>query len=344
MRYTCRIMSSKSFTVGCQGHSLSVDEAVFIRDERPWGLILFARNIDNPSQVTDLCASFRDAVGNANAPVLIDQEGGRVQRFKPPHWAKYPPAATIGNVYLANEEKGLRASWLLSRLHGFDLLKLGVTIDCLPVLDVITQGAHDAIGDRSYGNDPQMVAKLGRAACDGLIAGGVMPVIKHMPGQGRSKTDSHLELPIVDATMAELQAADFVPFKALADVDMAMTAHIIYPAIDSQAPATTSKPLILDIIRGEIGFDGLLMSDDVSMHALAGDCGERSKAIFAAGCEIVLHCSGEMKEMQLVAANSPDLAGRSLERATKAMMNAGKTDDSDEQVLREEFTALLATL
>ncbi len=312
-------MASKAFTVGCAGLELTVDEISFIRDERPWGLILFARNIDNPWQVSELCAAFRNVVGDDHAPVLIDQEGGRVQRFCPPHWAKYPAAAVIGAIYQANEETGLRASWLLSRLHAFDLLKLGITIDCLPVLDVITPGAHDAIGDRSYGDNPDMVTKLGRAASNGLIAGGVMPVIKHIPGQGRSKSDSHLELPVVDATKAELETVDFVPFKALCDVKMAMTAHIVYPAIDSDNPATTSKTLISEIIRKEIGFDGLLMSDDVSMQALSGDYGQRCRAIFAAGCELVLHCNGEMDEMIEVAANSPEMTGKTLKRAQKAM-------------------------
>lgn len=335
-------MGAKSFTAGCLGLSLSAEEVAFFRKERPWGFILFARNIDEPSQVADLCASMRDAVGNVDAPILLDQEGGRVQRLKPPHWAKYPPAAAIGALYRHDEASGLRASWLMSRLHAFDLLKLGITIDCLPVLDVLAPSAHDAIGDRAYGSDPMLVANLGRAACEGLTAGGVMPVIKHMPGQGRSKTDSHLELPVVDATRAELEAVDFIPFKMLADIKMAMTAHIVYPELDSANPATTSKTVISQIIRGELAFDGLLMSDDVSMHALSGDCGERCKAIFAAGCDLVLHCNGDMDEMRLVADNSPELQGKSLERANEAMATAGNTDDSDEQALRDEFAALMA--
>jgi beta-N-acetylhexosaminidase len=335
-------MGAKSFTAGCLDLSLNAEEVAFFRDQKPWGFILFARNIDDPSQVADLCASMREAVGNANAPILLDQEGGRVQRLRPPHWAKYPPAAAIGALYGQDEVLGLRASWLMSRLHAFDLLKLGITIDCLPVLDVLAPSAHDAIGDRSYGSDPHLVTKLGRAACDGLIAGGVMPVIKHIPGQGRSKSDSHLELPVVDAARAELEAVDFVPFKQLADIKMAMTAHIVYSALDEGVPATTSKVVISEIIRGQLGFDGLLMSDDVSMHALSGDCGERCKAIFAAGCDLVLHCNGDMDEMRLVADNSPKLQGKSLERANDAMTKAGKTDDSNEQTLREEFAAMMA--
>ena len=324
------------------GYSLSVDEIAFFRGECPWGFILFLRNIDEPAQVQDLCASLRDAVGNPDAPILIDQEGGRVQRLRPPHWQKYPPAAALADIYVGNPKDGIRAVWLMSRLHAFDLLKLGITINCLPVLDVLVPSAHDAIGDRSYGRDPRMVTKLGRAACDGLLAGGVMPVIKHMPGQGRSKLDSHLELPVVEATLTELEASDFIPFKALADISMAMTAHIVYQDLDPVCPATTSSMIISQIIREKIGFDGLLMSDDVSMNALSGDCGERSKSVFGAGCDVVLHCNGKMGEMQMVADNSPELSGKSLERAINAMKGVGQCDAGDEQVLRAEFAELIA--
>ena len=337
-----RIMSSKAFTAGCLGYSLTADEIAFYRDERPWGFIIFLWNIDEPAQVQDLCASFRDAVGDPNAPILIDQEGGRVRRLQPPHWQNYPSAAALADLYKDNPEDSIRAVWLMSRLHAFDLLKLGVTINCLPVLDVQLPSAHDSIGDRSYGRDPHMVAKLGRAACDGLLAGGVMPVIKHMPGQGRSKLDSHLELPVVEATLAELEASDFIPFKALSDVSMAMTAHIVYQDLDPNCPATTSSMIISQIIREKIGFDGLLMSDDVSMNALSGDCGERSKSVFDAGCDVVLHCNGKMDEMQLVAENSPELSGKSLERAINAMKGVGQCDASDEQALRAEFAELVA--
>jgi len=333
-------MGSKAFTTGCLGYSLTADEIAFFRDERPWGFIIFLWNIDEPAQVQDLCASFRDAVGDPNAPILIDQEGGRVRRLQPPHWQTYPSAAALAGLYKDNPEDSIRAVWLMSRLHAFDLLKLGVTINCLPVLDVQLPSSHDSIGDRSYGRDPQMVANLGRAACDGLLAGGVMPVIKHMPGQGRSKLDSHLELPVVEATLAELEASDFIPFKALSDVSMAMTAHIVYQDLDPNCPATTSSMIISQIIREKIGFNGLLMSDDVSMNALSGDCGERSKSVFDAGCDVVLHCNGKMDEMQLVAENSPELSGKSLERAINAMKGVGQCDASDEQALRAEFAEL----
>ncbi len=335
-------MAAKSFTTGCLGLSLTADEYAFLKNERPWGLILFAHNIDEPQQVAELCAAFRDAVGDQNAPVLIDQEGGRVQRLKPPNWAKYPPAAAIGALYQNNRQQAHRAAWLLARLHAFDLLKLGITINCLPVLDVITPGAHDAIGDRSFGNSPKMVIELGQSVCDGLIAGGVMPVIKHMPGQGRSKADSHDVLPVVDASRDQLEKTDFVPFKALASVKMAMTTHIVFRAIDPTCPVTTSKTMISQVIRKELGFDGLLLSDDVSMKALSGDCGQRSKQIFAAGVDIVLHCNGDMTEMKDVAANSPEMSGKTLARAQQAMQGIGIVDASDEQALRDEFATVLA--
>ena len=337
-------MASKAFTAGCLGHSLTADEAAFFRDEKPWGFILFLRNIDTPQQVRQLCAELRAAVGDPNAPILIDQEGGRVMRLKPPHWQKYPPAASLGRLYRQNKNQGLRATWLMSRLIADDLLDLGITINCLPVLDVLARDAHDAIGDRAYGNSPQMVAELGRAACEGLLSGGVMPVVKHMPGQGRSSQDSHYDLPVVAATARELEENDFVPFKALADISMAMTAHIVYPAFDPDNPATTSSTIISRIIRDNIGFDGLLMSDDVSMNALSGDCGQRSKAVFDAGCDIVLHCNGNMEEMRLVAENSPELSGKSRQRATLAMARSGQTDKNDMTALRQEFSGLLATV
>lgn len=335
-------MASKCFTSGCLGQSFTADEMAFFRRERPWGFILFARNISEPAQVADLCAEFRQLVGNPHAPILIDQEGGRVQRLRPPHWARYPPGDTIGQIYLRNQQNGLRAAWILSRLHAFDLLKLGINVNCLPVLDVAFPSAHEAIGDRAYGRDASMVASLGRAACDGLLAGGVKPVVKHMPGHGRSKADSHHQLPRVEAPLAELEAVDFVPFVALADIPMAMTAHIVYAAVDPVNPATTSSVVISQIIRQKIGFQGLLLSDDVSMNALSGDCGERCKAIFAAGCDIVLHCNADSSEMHLVADNSPEMSGDVLRRATLAMQGAGEVDDSDEQALRDEFAQLMA--
>ncbi len=332
---------SKAMIVGVGAQALSAEEATFIRSERPWGFILFARNVGEAQQIRDLVAEMRDCAGRPDAPVFIDQEGGRVQRLRPPLAPNYPPAADIGALYGMDREAGLRAAWLMSRLHAFDLSGLGITADCLPVLDVPVDGAHDVIGNRAYGCDPETVALLGRAAAEGLLAGGVLPVIKHIPGHGRAFADSHLALPIVDAHRDELDRHDFAPFRALADMPMAMTAHVIYTAIDPQLPATTSRRVIHEIIREEIGFDGLLMSDDVSMRALSGDFAGRTDAIFAAGCDVVLHCNGVMNEMRAVAERTPVLAGKAHERADRAMGHRKRPDSGDEKLLRGEFAELM---
>jgi len=337
-------MTSKAFIAGFAGHALTDDEIAFFKAEQPWGYIVFARNLDTPVQIEALTQSLREISGRENVPVLIDQEGGRVQRLKPPHWEKYPPGAALGALYDIDKEQGLRAAWLLSRLHAFDLLKLGINVDCLPVLDVLAADAHDAIGDRAYGSDPAQVTALGRMAAKGLTGGGVMPIIKHMPGQGRARSDSHHDLPIVETDRETLEKIDFAPFAALNDVAMAMTSHIVYSALDSAEPATTSKTVINDIIRGQLGFDGLLMSDDVSMKALSGDFASRSRAIIDAGCDVVLHCDGNMDDMVAVASAVPDLLGRALERAEAAVTDIGKADSADEVTCREEFASLMAQL
>lgn len=334
-------MDSKAFISGFSGLELTDDETRFFADERPWGYIVFARNIETPGQLSELCASLRSVSGREDVPILIDQEGGRVQRLRPPHWTNYPPAAQLGALYEIDQAKGLRAAWLLSRLHAFDLLNCGVNVDCLPVLDVPVPGGHDVIGDRAYGTTPEQVSAMGRAASDGLLAGGVKPVIKHIPGHGRAGVDSHLELPVVETDRETLMAQDFAPFGALRDVDMAMTAHVIYTAYDSANPATTSKIMIDEIIRGHIGFDGLLMSDDVSMEALSGDFSSRTRAIFGAGCDIVLHCNGIFEQMQTVARETPELTGKAAERAQQALQSIGKADDADEAACRAEFDSLM---
>ena len=328
---------SKAMILGCAGKALTPEEERFFRAEKPWGFILFARNIASADEVRALCADLRAAVGRADAPVFIDQEGGRVQRIKAPIAPAYPPAAELGAIYRRDRTAGLRAAWLMSRLHAFDLKRLGITADCLPVLDVPVEGANDVIGNRAYGHDPETVAALGRAAADGLLAGGVAPVIKHIPGHGRAFADSHLALPVVDAPLAELRARDFAPFKALNDLAMAMSAHVVYSAIDPDRPGTTSPIVVNDIIRGEIGFDGLLMSDDVSMKALAGSFAEKTRAIIAAGCDMVLHCNGVMAEMAEVAANAPVLAGRAAERAGRALAPLDDDDGAAEALARAEF-------
>jgi len=330
---------SKAMIMGAAGQRLTTEEQAFYRAERPWGFILFARNISELEQIRDLVASMRDAVGRPDAPVFIDQEGGRVQRLRPPLAPNYPHAAALGSIFAKDREAGLRAAWLMSRLHAFDLLKLGITADCLPVLDVPVAGAHDVIGNRAYGHDARTVAEMGRAAANGLLSGGVLPVMKHVPGHGRAGADSHKELPRVDASLDELRAQDFIPFRELNDLPMAMTAHVVYSALDAENPATTSPHIISQIVRGEIGFDGLLMSDDISMHALSGDFGARVEAILAAGCDVVLHCNGLMEEMRAVAKRTPELAGKAKLRAEAALNVVKRAEAIEEASVRAEFAA-----
>ncbi len=333
---------SKAMILGSSGPNLTADEIALYRDERPWGFILFARNCLEPAQISDLVAAMRDTVGRPDAPVLIDQEGGRVQRIRPPMIERYPSAAALGELYRRDREQGLRAAWLMSRLHAFDLIKLGISVDCLPVLDVPIEGASNVIGDRAYGFDPKTVSDMGRAAAEGLKAGGVLPVMKHIPGHGRGMADSHHELPVVAASRAELEAHDFLPFIALKDELMAMSAHIVFTAIDPDEPATISRKVIEEIIRGHIGFDGLLMSDDTSMNALKGTIGERAARIVGGGCDIVLHCNGVMEEMRAVVKEAIPLAGEALRRAEAVERALGPGDGADESALRAEFHGLLA--
>ncbi len=289
-----------------------------MRDADPLGFILFARNIADPGQVTRLTASFRETVGRADAPVLVDQEGGRVQRLRPPHWRAFPPGADYGRLYDRDPAKGLAAARLGARLIAEDLLGLGITVDCLPVADVPVADADAVIGDRAYGTDPAKVAAVAAAIAEGLREGGMLPVVKHIPGHGRALADSHHRVPVVSTGRAELEATDFAPFRALSALPLAMTAHVVFTAIDS-APATTSATMVREVIRGSIGFDGLLMSDDLSMNALSGGIGERAAAAIAAGCDVALHCNGRLEEMEAVAANVPLLAGRADERARAAL-------------------------
>jgi beta-N-acetylhexosaminidase len=320
-------VSTAACILGCAGLTLSAEEAAFFRQVKPWGFILFARNVETPDQVRKLVDALRDTVGREDAPVLIDQEGGRVARLKPPHWKRYPPSQAYGELAGDNPLLKREITRLGARLLAHDLSALGVNVDCVPVLDVPDPGGHEIIGDRAYGQTPEEVAVLGRAAAEGLIAGGVLPVIKHMPGHGRAKADSHLELPVVEASWEELDARDFAPFRVLSDMPMAMTAHVIYTAVDRKRPATTSKKAIRNVIRGAIGFDGLVMSDDLSMKALAGSFTERAKAALAAGCDVVLHCNGDMAEMKGVVAGTKALKGRAAERARAALARLAKAPE-----------------
>ena len=307
----------KAFVSGCRGLALDAEERAFFRDADPWGLILFKRNVESRAQLLALTTEFRETVGRADAPVFIDQEGGRVQRMAPPHWRAFPAAQR----FLAELPPGRarEAARLAARLIAHDLREVGVTVNCAPVLDVADERTHAVIGSRAYANDPEDVADLGRAVMEGLLAGRVLPVIKHIPGHGRARADSHLELPVVEATRAELSARDFAPFRALNDAPAAMSAHIVYSALDGSAPATLSAPIVREIIRGEIGFQGLLISDDLSMKALEGDFSSRTSAVFAAGLDIALHCNGDLAEARPVAEATPELSGASLVRAENAL-------------------------
>jgi len=334
-------MTSRAFITGAGGLELGADERAFIRGERPWGLILFKRNVDAPDQVSALVEEFRDLVGEADAPVLIDQEGGRVARLGPPHWPVYPPGAVFGALYDLDKAAGLRAAWLSSRLIAADLIDLGITVDCLPLADVPVAGADAVIGNRAYGTDPGKVAAIARAVTTGLEQGGVLPILKHIPGHGRATADSHFRLPTVDTPRDELERTDFAAFRPLSDLPMAMTAHVVFSAIDPVHPATTSATIIAQVIRGGIGFQGLLMSDDVSMNALAGSLAERTRAIVEAGCDMILHCNGKLDEMRDVARETPELAGEALQRATQALASRKPPEPFDRQAGRAELEALI---
>ncbi len=304
---------------GCAGPVLEAGERDFFREAQPLGFILFGRNIASPEQLRALTAALRETVGDETAPILIDQEGGRVARLKPPQWMARPAAARFGELYAARREAALEAVYLNARLIAHDLREAGITVDCAPVLDVPVEGADAVIGDRAFASDPPAIIALGRAQMEGLMEGGVLPVMKHMPGHGRATADSHHALPRIAAAAEELSASDFVTFRSLSTFPMAMTAHVVYEAIDPQRPATTSPKVIRDVIRGEIGFDGLLISDDLSMNALDGTLCTRTKAALFAGCDAVLHCTGKMDEMRDVASEAKPLEGPPLRRAEAAL-------------------------
>lgn len=302
---------------GLSGTSLSAGERAFFKDASPWGFIVFKRNVRDPEQLRALTAELRETVGR-DAPVLIDQEGGRVQRMGPPHWRKYPPGAAYLKAANRDVDTAVELIRLGHRLMAHDLRAVGINVDCAPVLDVPVDGAHDAIGDRALARDPATVTRLGRAAADGLLAGGVLPVIKHIPGHGRAMCDSHHDLPEVRLDLVSLDEWDFAPFKALNDMPAAMTAHVVFKAADAERPATTSHDT-LEIIRERLGFGGLLISDDLSMNALQGTLSQRADQALTAGCDIALHCNGDLNEMRQVAEVAGKLDGRSLERADAAL-------------------------
>lgn len=326
--------------MGLSGTELTPEERRFFSDTQPLGFILFRRNIETPEQVKALVVSLKSLVAH-EALILIDQEGGRVRRLRPPHWPDYPPASRFAEV--TNDPSEEREMVRLgARLMAHDLAELGINVDCAPVLDVPQPGAHDIIGDRAYGLTPQAVAVMGRACAEGLLAGGVLPVIKHIPGHGRAGADSHTDLPRVDTKFDELLKVDFYPFQVNADMPIAMTAHVLYRAIDKRNPATTSRKC-LKIVRDVIGFDGLLICDDLSMNALSGTLEKRARASLRAGCDVLLHCNGQMDQMKQIAQVTPKLKGEALRRAKAAMRRILKTPEPlDVTDARARFDVVMA--
>ncbi len=325
---------------GMNGLVLTPEEKTFFSDVQPMGYILFQRNCDSPEQVKALSDSLKEIAGTQHVPILIDQEGGRVARLKPPHWRAAPSAAALAACADTDMEKAKRLIYLNARLIAAELAEVGVNTDCAPLADVPTEACHNIIGDRAYGDTAQRVAELGREMSRGLLDGGILPVLKHIPGHGRALVDSHEELPVVDASLEELRAQDFVPFEILRDIPLGMTAHIRYNAIDSEQCATLSKTAIT-LIRDEIGYDGLLMSDDVSMKALKGDFEALSRDILAAGCDVVLHCNGKMDEMQAVAKGARAMDAEA-NRRMKAAWQQLNTHSESAQALLLEFKGLYA--
>ena len=336
-----QIKTPRAVIFGCAGLRLSAAEHDFFRDAAPLGFILFARNCESPGQLSQLVADLRASVGRADAPVLIDQEGGRVVRMGPPHWRAPPAAGIIGAMAGRDLATARGAAWLNARLIAAELDQVGIDVCCLPVLDLQFEGASSVVGDRAFSADGEVVAELGRAACRGLMAGGVLPVIKHMPGHGRAMSDSHLEMPRVEASLEELKESDFRPFQALNDMPLGFSAHVCYGALDADTPGTLSAKVIQDVIRGAIGFDGLLLSDDLSMEALSGSRGERAAAAIAAGCDIAVHCNGEPEEMSDVAASVGKMSADAVRRWGGAKANIKKDNMIEFCVLSDEFNKLI---
>ena len=333
-------MTLKAFITDVAGEKLSEDEKSFLREARPCGLILFDRNISNKDQLKRLIAQYRDAVGSDRQMILIDQEGGRIQRMRQPHWKKWPAGACYGELYNKDRQAAILAAKLIYRMMTIELVEVGINVNCVPLLDIPVAGAHDIIGDRALSADLATIIELGRAVANGNLLGGVLPVIKHIPGHGRATSDSHVNLPTIEADRSLLEQTDFKTFKALNDLPLAMTGHLLMTDLDPVHNVSVSKQIIADIIRGWIGFEGLLMSDDLSMEALSGTIGERGRDVVAAGCDIALYCKGVYSQMVDVAACVPDLEGRANERfdAALAQINAPQPYD------REQALDLLSRL
>jgi beta-N-acetylhexosaminidase len=325
----------RALIVGLEGPALLEGERAFLSAARPWGVILFGRNVRDPAQMRALCHAIRDAAG-WHIPILIDQEGGRVQRLGPPHWAVFPLA--LDQALTAQDPQ--RAMWLRGRLLAADLTELGIDVNCAPVADIAGPDTHAILRNRCLGMDVDMVARHARALADGLVAGGVLPVLKHIPGHGRALVDSHLDLPRVDTDIATLHATDFAPFRTLNDLPLGMTAHLLFTALDDTRPATQS-PTMIDLIRNQIGFQGMLMTDDISMQALSGSVTGRAQAALAAGCDLILHCNGILSEMRALAEICPLLDGVALARHDRVMAARKHPDEYDLDAMRAEFAALV---
>ena len=329
-----------SCIIGLSGKRLTKSESVFLRDANPWGVILFARNVDNPNQLRKLTGGIRDAMGR-NTLIFVDQEGGRVQRLRAPHWRSFPSGDTYANIYRRDRTDGLRACYLGHRLIADDLRAVGITSDCAPVLDLPQPGADPIISDRALGNCVEDIVDMAHAAMAGLMSGGIAPVIKHIPGHGRATVDSHKALPKIDADRETLERSDFLPFRMLSDAPMAMTAHAVYTH-NSRSAVTISRRSLTELIRAAIGFDGLLMTDDLDMKALTGDLTKKTERALKAGCDIALQCSGRLAESVKVAKGAQILSGRALGRAMIADNCADHITAFDRQAAESEFDALMA--
>ena len=332
---------------GLEGLAISSSERDFFHDAAPMGYILFGRNVESRDQLRRLTDDLRELHGSSSLPILIDQEGGRVARMQSPEWLSYPPAAVFESVFAKDPEAAIRACRTNFEALALDLAEVGITVTCAPVLDVPVDGAHDVIGDRAFSRDPKRVSALGRACLEGLLAAGVDGVIKHIPGHGRAAADSHLALPRVSASLTEL-ANDLIPFKALADATMAMTAHVIYESWDRERCATLSPKVIQDVIRTEVGFDGLLMSDDLDMKALSGDIGDLAREAQAAGCDVVLNCWAKMSDMVAIAEKMSAPSAQTLDRIQRVMRGISVTSPTErlksrQGALLEMRDALLAS-
>jgi beta-N-acetylhexosaminidase len=335
----------KACILGCASTTLGDGERRFFNEANPFGFILFARNCENRGQLRQLVDDLRASVGRA-APVLVDEEGGRVQRMKAPMWRDSPAPGSFGEIYGRDRDLALKLATMNARLIAEDLFEAGIDVNCAPLLDLREVNGHAVIGDRAFSEDPEIVVELAQAWIDGLHGGGVLPVIKHIPGHGRTRVDSHHALPVVDAALEDLETRDFVPFRSFRDCLAGMTGHLLFQAVDAENPATLSSKVVGEIIRERIGFDGLLMTDDLSMSALDGGIGERAARSIAAGCDIALHCNGDMDEMRDVIAMVPDLAGPGLRRA-EVMLAAARAlktarQPTDRAALLDTFEAIYA--